>query len=221
MATPDDQPPSGGVLLSLRFQPIEHPEPHPEDVASVLRDIEGLYRAVPAASALGVPVRELLAEYQLARAQAEAARITGIFPLRRWLPVDEMEEYLYWSRRYRSNEFEMRRTRLEPEHPIRLRRLSMASPLDVLAYIPAAYCVGASLLKFLKALETYFNMPERIRTERIDLKAKQAERRADEREAELREAHAARELEGLERARAPFELIDGEVLPDESEDAQG
>jgi hypothetical protein len=65
-------------------------------------------------------------------------------------------------------------------------------------------------------------MPERSRTERIDLKARQAERRADEREGELREERAARELEGLRREHTPFRLVDGEVRPDdggESRDA--
>ena len=51
------------------------------------------------------------------------------------------------------------------------------------------------------------------------LAAKRAERRADEREAELREARAARQLEGLEQEDAPFQLTSGQVLP-EGDDEQ-
>jgi hypothetical protein len=61
----------------------------------------------------------------------------------------------------------------------------------------------------------YLNMPERIRTERIDLQAKQAERRADMTEAELRQARADRELDGLRREGGSFQLIDGERMPDD------
>lgn len=60
-------------------------------------------------------------------------------------------------------------------------------------------------------------MPERIRTERVDLKATKAERRADEREEEVREEKAAGELRSLRRAHPPFRLVRGEVLPDDDD----
>lgn len=74
---------------------------------------------------------------------------------------------------------------------------------------------------FLKAVEAYFNMSQRIRTERIDLTTRQAKHRADQREAELREERAARGLEGLRRESPPFRLVDGELLREVSTDGDG
>lgn len=73
---------------------------------------------------------------------------------------------------------------------------------------------------FLAALERYFNMDGRVRTERVDLKAKRAERRADEAEAELREERARCELDGLRSRDTSFRLVSGEVRPD-SRDTSG
>jgi len=104
-----------------------------------------------------------------------------------------------------------------PVAPLEMRRLSMASPLDILVGIPPEYWKGGGLVLFLAALESRFNMVGRIRVERANL-------RADLREAELRERTAARALEELEHGGdvrppvpeleqpdAPFQLEEGEV----------
>lgn len=220
----DDQ--HRGVLLSLRFAPVSDDEPRPEEIASVLEDIEGLYRAVPAAAALGVPVADLLSDYRAVRADAAIESWTlapsDMKRLRRSMAFPEFEELFFylasqarrrgWDRPY------VLRSLLVPEHAMRVRRLAMGSPFDVVTFIPAAYCVGFALTRFLRALETYFNMPERIRTERVDLEAKQAEGKADMAEAELREQRAALELAGLRGEEGTFRLVNGEVRPDENDD---
>lgn len=188
----------------------------------MLEDLEGLYRAAPAARALGVPVADLLAQYYMVR--ADAARPWAPWPIDarasrrlRRLPSPELEEFLYLTSRLWRSEPERRYPRqalFAPENAIRVRRLTLGSPLDLLAHIPADYWMGGGFVLFLRALERRFNMVERIRTERVDLAAKRAERRADEREAELREARAARQLEGLEQEDAPFQLTSGQVLPE-------
>jgi hypothetical protein len=219
MASPDYT--EGGVLLSLRFKPKTRDDPRPEEVASLLKDMEGLYRAVPAASALGVPVVELLAAYHVARAESAAGRLPADpYGLRPWLSLPEVEEFLFWTRtRRRRRDYEYRPgALLPPEHAMRVQHLSMGSPLDLLASIPPEYWRAGGFALFLKAIELYFNIPERIRTERIDLKARQTYRRADEREAEVREERAARELEGLRREGGPFTLVKGEVLPADERD---
>lgn len=204
------------VLLSLRFKPVEGPYPRPDEVGSVLQDLEGLYRAAPVASALGVPVAELLAAYHIVRAETAAGELSPDWhALGRWLPLPEYEDFAYFSRRARLRGRRSSGPDTQPANAMRVRGLSMGSPLDFLAQIPPEYWTGGGFVLFLKAVERFFNMPQRIRTERIDLRARQAERRADERDAELREDRATRELEGLNRERPPLRLIDGEVRPDD------
>jgi hypothetical protein len=135
----------------------------------------------------------------------------------------EFEEFFYLASRFWPRSFSRPygATALPaPENAIRLRRLTLGSPLDLVAHIPADYWKGGGFILFLLALERRFNMVGRIRTERVDLRARRAERRADEREAELREERAARELEGLRQDDQPFRLLEGEVLPDETDDEQ-
>jgi hypothetical protein len=214
-----------GVILSLRFTATSPADPRPEDIASVLDDLEGLYRAAPAARALGVPVADLLSQYYIAR--ADAATHWAPWPIDpralrrlRRLPSPELDEFLYLTSRLWRSEPARRyphQTLLAPENAIRVSRLTHGSPLDLLAHIPADYWMGGGFVLFLGALERRFNMAERIRTERVDLAAKRAERRADEREAELREARAARQLEGLEQEDAPFQLTSGQVLPEDDD----
>jgi hypothetical protein len=103
-----------------------------------------------------------------------------------------------------------------PEHALRVRKMSMGSPWDLVAYIPTAYAAGQGLLWFLRAVEERWNARDRIRTEQADLEARRAERRADEVEAEVREERARRELEGL-RATGRLQLVRGELLPAEDE----
>lgn len=211
-----------GVLLSLRFKPVRDPYPRPEEVGSLLLDLEGLYRAAPAAMALGVPVAELLAAYHIVQAETTAGQLSPDWnALSRWLPLAEYEEFRYFASRI------WRRGRRPygphpmspPANAMHVRRLSMGSPLDLLAHIPPDYWKEAGgFLLFLTAVERFFNMPDRIRTQYIDRRAKRAERRADEREAELREERAARQLEGLRREDAPLQLIDGEVRPDDGDE---
>lgn len=192
------------------------------EIASVLEDLEGLYRSayVAAEAPWTGSVAEVLREYRAARAvyRIEAGGLRpGQVPL---------EEFLYrysgtWGRSLHPP-FKPplgRPARLLPsDQDMRVRRLVMQSPLDLLAGIPAEYWTGGGFLLFLKALEKYFNLDGRIRIERVDLKAQQAERRADEREAELREERAARELEGLRRPEGSPRLISGELLPDAGDD---
>lgn len=215
-----------GVVLALRFEPMSGEAPRPEEIASVFEDVEGLYRVVPTSLALGLPIAELLSEYRSARADIAAESFPWALERSEWKRLrprmpPEIEEFFHyfvsrgwrhgWGRPY------WPRTLLPPENAMRVRRLSMESPLELVALIPSAYCVGYALEWFLRSLEERFNMAERIRTERVDLKAKRAERRADAREAEVREARAARELAGLRQEGGPFRLIDGEVRPDEGE----
>lgn len=87
--------------------------------------------------------------------------------------------------------------------PLDVRRVSMASPLDLATSIPPEYWTGGGLVLFISALERKFNAIERIRTERVDLAARRAERRADEREAQLREAQAQHELSRLRDRDSP------------------
>lgn len=212
----------GGVLLSLRFERTSTDDPRPEELASVMEDMEGLYRAAPAAAALGVPVVELLAAYRASRADWAVAELSSDpYALRRVLPPSEVEDLEFWMTRARTlgRHYAYGRALPPPENAMRMRRLSLGSPFDFLAAIPAEYWQSGGFLLFLKAVEGFFNMPERIRTERVDLKARQAERRADEREAEVREARAAHELRGLRRGGGPFRLVEGEVLPDDNREA--
>ncbi len=211
-----------GVILALRFTATSPDDPRPEEIASVPEDVEGLYRGAPVESALGIPVAELLSQYHAARAETAAEWPPWPFYPRDWrrLGPRELDELFYlasrvWrqgsTRRYASPVLPA------PENAIRIRRLNLGSPLDLLAHIPPEYWKGGGFILFLAAVERRFNMVERIRTERVELRARRAERRADEREAELREERAARQLEGLRQEDPPFQLIAGEVLPDDDD----
>jgi hypothetical protein len=220
-----------GVLLALRFEPRANLDPRPEEIGSVLEAMEGLYRAAPASAALGVPIADLLAAHHMARAEATVGYLSpDWYELPPWLSPAEFDEMLdLLSRARRRGERRWTKPgRLgrdflgygppslpPPENAMRVRRLSMGSPLDFVAHIPAEYWQAGGFILFLKAVEAFFNMPQRIRTERIDLRARQAERRATERESELREERAARELDGLRRVDVPLQLVDGEVRPDD------
>jgi hypothetical protein len=211
--------PEGGLILALAFESPTGEDARPEEIAAVLQDLDGLYRITPASTALGVPIVELLTEYYYARAET-AAWDASDWPLRR-------ARYERLTRSYQASEFEYFRERWEtgrraaltpPPHALRVSRLHMGSwPLDVLAQIPPDYWKAGGFTLFLAAVEHRFNMVGRIRTERAELKAKRAQARADEREAEVREAHAARELEGLRATDGPLQLVRGEVRPDDGE----
>lgn len=221
------------VILALQFQPTADDNPRPEQIASTLEDIEGLYRVTPVATALGLPVADLLTDYRLARAEAAAydesafhldeyeerlARALKRFDRRPSYPSYELEDAIYLlSRLDRERLLRRHRPRLllEPEHAMRLQRIHMESPLELLSRIPAEYWTAGGFFLFLRALEARFNMVERIRTERVDLRARRAERRADEREADVREERAARELEGLRDPSTSLQLVSGEVRPDD------
>jgi hypothetical protein len=220
-------PTGGGVVLALKFERTVESEPRADEIASVLDDVEGLYRVVPAAAALGVPVVALLADYRGARAE----EVSDLFPwlldpsawkrVRRSFPPPDLEELQYLAYRWRRerNQAYGQWSLYPPENPMQVRRLTLGSPLEFWSYIPAAYCAGFMLTRFLRALEERFNMADRIRTERLDLEARRAEREADTREAEVREERAARELAGLRREGGPFQLIEGEVEPERTDDA--
>jgi hypothetical protein len=230
----------GDAVLRLRFQASQDEDPRPEQVASVLSDLEGLYRVAPAAVALGVPVAELLASYYAATAEMVILDLTE--PSAEVFEYRFMREFERFARRSQSQRYPLpaleelfyvwmqeggpaRRTASisPPPNALRCRQLSMGSPLDVLANIPPEYWMGSGggLMLFLAALERRFNMVERIRTERIDLRAKRAERRADELEAELRRERAARELAGLRESSAGFQLVAGALEPDEDPEDGG
>lgn len=214
----------GGVLLALRFEARDD-DPRCEEIAALLDDIEALYRAAPAATSLGLPVAELVRDYRVARANSLADDLPYQLDPREWsrllrrFPSPEFEDFFFLLTRSRLGARHPLYASLliPPEHPLRVRELSMRSPLDFLAHVPAEYWGGGGFVLFLAALERYFNMAGRIRTERIDLKTKRAERRADEAEAELREERARRELDGLRRRDTSFRLVSGEVRPDSRE----
>lgn len=212
----------GGVVLALRFQARDD-DPRCEEIAQLLEDVEAMYRAAPAAAALGLPVAELVRDFRAARADSLIDDLD--FPidprewsrLRRRLPFPEFEEFFFLIERAgrRGRDARYGSLPMTPEHPLRVRELSMRSPLDFLAYIPAEYWQGGGFLLFLAAIERYFNMDGRIRTERLDLRAKRAERRADEAEAEVREERARRELDGLRSGGTGFQLVSGDVRRDD------
>jgi hypothetical protein len=212
----------GGVLLALRFHPRDE-DPRCEEIAHLLDEVEAIYRAAPAAAALGLPVAELVRDYRIAHADALAEELPyPVDPrawsrLRRRLPFPEFEEFFFLLERAQGRGRDRRYGSLAaaPEHPLRVREMSMRSPLDFVAHVPSEYWQGGGFLLFLAAIERYFNMDGRIRTERLDLRAKRAERRADEAEAELREERARRELDGLRTGDSGFRLVSGEVRHDD------
>ena len=216
-------PGDDGLVLTLIYKPASAMYPRPEDVASILEDIEGLYRAAPAAEALGIPVSDILLDYRTARAEATTAstvdpsnwkRFRRRFPFKR-APFPEWEEFFYLTRYWqRHDRPPFAAALIPPEHPLRLRRLRMESPLEIVALVPSAYCTALMVSRLLRAIEDHWNMAERIKVEKIDLKAKEQEREADRLDAELRAERTRRELDGLRHEDDALRLVAGAIGPD-------
>lgn len=248
----------GGVptamLLSLGFRP-ERRSSSCYELAAVLEDLEALYAAVPKAASAEEPVqRHILAEH---RSRADEAlglpdsalaeveyRVRALNRLEE-LGADRRTTELLRAAVQGLAESEAQRAhegrRLAPPdaapaagQPLEVRRVSMASPLALIVSIPFEYWAGPSFLLFLAALERRFNMVGRIRTEKADLAARRAERRADEREAQVREKAAEQTLvrlreqgpdyespllRGLEPGQQQFELRTAELMPDADPEA--
>src|SRR6185312_1147386 len=126
-------------------------------------------------------------------------------------------------------------SRTVPRVPLRVRRVSMSSPLELVTSIPPEYWTGGGVALFLTAIERKFNFVKRIRTERLELDARQAKARADVSEGEIRDAEAQRALQqlrqrdsgtddgqlvGLQDQRTAFQLEEG-VLSREDPDRCG
>src|SRR5690349_16515142 len=199
------------MLLSLRFRP-EQRNSSCYEVAAVLEDLEALYAAVPKAAAVEEPVRgHVLAEH---RSRIDAAlglsdfalaeieyRIRALGHLEA-LGADQRTIELMRAAVQGVAQSEARRayeggdpaplmaSSREAISQLDVRQISMASPLQLLVGIPFEYWAGPSFLLFLAAVERRFNMIGRIRTERVDLAARRAERYADKREAQVREEAA-------------------------------
>jgi hypothetical protein len=234
------------MLLSLRFRPDRRASSC-YDVAAVLEDMEAVYFAVPRALATEEPVqRHVVTEHRarfeetlgwpdLTLAEIEY-RVRAIRQLE-VLGADERTLTELRAATHLLAEGDVKRVvegqrprATAPQRPARqsmnLRRMTMESPLQIVVSIPAEYWAdGTALVLFLGAIERRFNMVGRIRTERVDLEARRAERRADAREADLRaarteqalaELQARREdsplLEGLGPSQQQFELESGELL---------
>jgi len=79
--------------------------------------------------------------------------------------------------------------------------LDYGSPFHVLASLGTAVLLPINLL--VKSVENWLGSPDRIVTEHRKQKAKQAEYKADEAEAKLRELKALKEIEKLKRVAEP------------------
>jgi hypothetical protein len=238
------------MLLSLRFR-AHRSDPSLVEVAEVIGDLEALYHASQHASE---DKRRLLPIF-LAQRQAQRGQAPGLSDdalaeiergsraLRLLERVDsdpetidllrgslqllarQQTEAIYYGRALGASES-------AGGVPLHVRRLTMASPLDLITSIPPEYWTGGGLALFLTAVERKFNFVTRIRTERLELAARQATARAVTTEAELQDVRAQRalsqlrerestydeeRLEGIEEPRASFELEEGELSPEDPE----
>ncbi|MGA9284034.1 MAG: hypothetical protein WBV85_01190 [Solirubrobacteraceae bacterium] len=232
------------LLLVLRFNAL-YRDPSLVEMADVLGDVEALYHAARGASDGEQTLLPLfIAERQTQSAQppglsdevlAEIERGTrAIGGLEREGADQDTIETLraavtLLARRqteaiYRGNAPGLPRP--VPTVPLHVRSLSMASPLQILTSIPPEYWTGGSVALFLTAIERKFNFVKRIRTERLELDARQAKARAETSQEEVRDAEAQRALQqlrqrdlgagerqlaGLQDQRTAFQLEGGEI----------
>lgn len=241
------------LLLVLRFNAL-YRDPSLVEMADVLGDVEALYHAARGAShgeqallPLFITERqtqnarpsglsdEVLAEIErgtraIRGLEREGADEDTINPLRTAISLlaHRQTEAIY-----RGNAPDL--SRPIPTVPLHVRSLSMASPLQLLTSIPPEYWTGGSVALFLTAIELKFNFVKRIRTERLELDARQAKARAETSQEEVRDAESQRALQqlrqrdlgaeerqlaGLQDQRTVFQLEDG-VISREDPDRPG
>jgi hypothetical protein len=237
------------LLLLLRFR-ATHKDPSLVEMAEVIGDVEALYHAARRA----VDARQPLLPIFVAERQAQAAQVgfsdeilaeieRGTRAIRA-LEREGADPDTIVPLRYAVGQLAVRQARaierderpalprLLPDIPLHARRLSMASPLKVITSIPPEYWTGGGLALFLTAIERKFNFVKRIRTERLELAAREAKARADVSQAELRDTYARRvlqqlerrdavvddrQLEGIEVERPAFRLEEGVLSPEDPE----
>jgi hypothetical protein len=111
-------------------------------------------------------------------------------------------------------------TRGEPQMPpplppilrLRVRRLSVASPLDALLAIPTEFYAAAGpfvVVNFLDRLERVFNMPQRIRLENVRLDRDYWQAQAERDDARDRYYKRSAERSNYELAEGQLEAPDG------------
>lgn len=113
-------------------------DPRCEEIAALLDDIEAMYRAAPAAASLGLPVAELVRDYRVARANSLADDLPYQLDPREWsrllrrFPSPEFEDFFFLltRSRLRARHPLYGSLLIPPEHPLRVRELSMRSPFD-------------------------------------------------------------------------------------------
>lgn len=75
--------------------------------------------------------------------------------------------------------------------PLRVRRISLGSPLEVLTVIPWSVVTYGGLWLFLAQIERFWNIPKRIRVESKRLDVEKAEHERDELAAKIDSLHLA------------------------------
>jgi hypothetical protein len=225
---------SDALLVELRFR-ARVESPLLTDMANLMEDVEGLYFAAHDAFTQERPLLplflaerrarrgaaegfsdELLAEIEYAARAVSRLEAAGANPdvLSRLhhgaeLLAERQLQEVYWGRQHGGS--------LSAAAPFKVRKLSMASPLDVVLSIPSEYWMGGGVVLFLDALERKFNVLDRIRTEKAELAARRASAKADEAAAEYREIQVRQAIDALrhreERPARSVEGIDGEPAP--------
>ncbi|HEX6753843.1 MAG TPA: hypothetical protein VF093_09705 [Solirubrobacterales bacterium] len=217
---------SNDLSLTLRFRPL-HREVSCYEFAALFEDVEALYLAVPEALAAEQPVaRHFALQHQIRTRQllgSSDSLLAEIEYRARALrqletagaPEDALRNLRHALSRLTEADVERVAEGSRPESRqahsgLSLQRVSMQSPAELVASIPAAYWAasGTSLLLFLGAIERRFNMVGRIKAERAELAARR-------RKAEVEETRALRVLKELrerdeseEMANRP-QLLDG------------
>jgi hypothetical protein len=208
------------LLLVLRFTAL-YRDPSLVEMADVLGDVEALYHAARSAREGEQPLLPLfvaqrqtqsgarsgLSDELLSEIERGTRAIAG-------LERDGADEDTVESLRAAVSLLARRQTeaiylgtapalsRPVPRIPLHVRSVSMSSPLELVTSIPPEYWTGGGVALFLTSIERKFNFVKRIRTERLELDARQAKARADVSQEELRDAEAQRALQQL-RQRDP------------------
>jgi hypothetical protein len=96
---------------------------------------------------------------------------------------------------------------LEPDLRLRMHRLSMESPLEILGSIPVAYVASGGVVKFVELFERIFNLPLSIKVDRKRLRAEGEGYEADRTEDEIRLFTAESVLAALKEQTADLRLL--------------
>jgi hypothetical protein len=96
---------------------------------------------------------------------------------------------------------------LEPDLRLRMHRLSMESPLEVLGSIPVAYVASGGVVRFVDFFERIFNLPLSIKVDRKRLRAEGEGYEADRTEDEIRLFTAEHMLAALKEQTTDLRLL--------------